>query len=54
MLDVIYTGVRHGSHQGGSPQNGLRDDLWNNLGFSLCAVPSVCHMVTTSDEGEKV
>ena len=28
-------------------------DLWNNLGFSLCAVPSVCHMVTTSDDGKK-
>jgi len=25
-------------------------DLWNNLGFSLCAVPSVCRMVATSDE----
>ena len=29
-------------------------DLWNDLGFSLCAVLSVCHMVATSDEGEKV
>ena len=29
-------------------------DLWNNLGFSLCAVPSVCHLVATSDEGEGV
>jgi len=28
-------------------------DLWNNLGFSLCAAPSVCHMVTTSDDKEK-
>ena len=28
-------------------------DLWNDLGFSLYAAPSVCHMVTTSDEGEK-
>jgi len=28
-------------------------DLWNNLGFSLCAVLSVCHVVTTSDDGEK-
>ena len=24
-------------------------DLWNNLGFSLCAALSVCCMVTTSD-----
>ena len=29
-------------------------DLWNNLGFSLCAAPSVCRMVSTSDEWEKV
>ena len=28
-------------------------DLWNNLGFSLCAVPSVCHVVATSDDGKK-
>ena len=28
-------------------------DLWNNLGFSLCAVPSVCHMVATLDDRKK-
>ena len=28
-------------------------DLWNDLGFSLYAVPSVCHMVTTSDGRKK-
>ena len=28
-------------------------DLWNDLGFSLCTAPSVCHMVATSDDGEK-
>ena len=28
-------------------------DLWNNLGFSLCAVLSVCYVVTTSDDGKK-
>ena len=28
-------------------------DLWNDLGFSLWAAPSVCHMVTTSDDREK-
>jgi len=28
-------------------------DLWNDLGFSLCAVPSVCCVVATSDDGEK-
>jgi len=29
-------------------------DLWNDLGFSLCAALSVCYMVTTSDDGKKV
>jgi len=31
-----------------------RMDLWNDLGFSLYAAPSVCHVVATSDEGGKV
>ena len=30
-----------------------RMDLWNDLGFSLYAVLSVCHMVTTSDNEKK-
>ena len=29
-------------------------DLWNDFGFSLCTVLSVCRVVTASDEGEKV
>ena len=28
-------------------------DLWNDLSFSLCAAPSVCCVVATSDEGGK-
>ena len=28
-------------------------DLWNNLGFSLYAALSVCHMVATSDDRKK-
>jgi len=28
-------------------------DLWNDLGFSLYAVPSVCCVVATSDDGKK-
>ena len=28
-------------------------DLWNDLGFSLCAVPSVCHVVATSDNRKR-
>ena len=28
-------------------------DLWNDLGFSLYAMPFVCHVVTTSDDEEK-
>jgi len=30
-----------------------RMNLWNDLGFSLCAAPSVCCMVITSDDGKK-
>jgi len=43
MSGVVHTGVEV-----------RRMDLWNDLGFSLCAAPSVCHVVATSDEGEKV
>jgi len=25
-------------------------NLWNNLGFSLYAAPSICHIVITSNE----
>ena len=28
-------------------------NLWNDLGFSLCAVLSVCHVVTTSKKRKK-
>ena len=28
-------------------------DLWNNLGFSLCVVLSVCCMVVTSENRKK-
>jgi len=28
-------------------------NLWNDLGFSLCAMLSNCHVVTTSDERKK-
>ena len=28
-------------------------DLWNDLGFSLCAVLFVCYMVATSDDRKK-
>jgi len=43
-------------HTGGeSPQEWTQRcvNLWNNLGFSLCAVPSVCCMVATSDDRKK-
>ena len=30
-----------------------RIDLWNDLGFSLYVVPSVCHVVTTLDDRKK-
>jgi len=28
-------------------------DLWNDLGFSLCATLSICCMVATSDDRKK-
>jgi len=28
-------------------------DLWNDLGFSLCAVPFVCHVVAISENRKK-
>jgi len=28
-------------------------DLWNDLGFSLCAMPSVCCVVIISDNSKK-
>ena len=28
-------------------------DLWNNLGFSLCAAPSVYYVVATLDKRKK-
>jgi len=31
-----------------------RMDLWNDLGFSLCAAPSVCHVVATLNVWEEV
>ena len=43
MSGIVHTGVE--VH---------KMDLWNNLGFSLCAALSVCRVVATSDEGEKV
>jgi len=43
MSGAVHTGVEV-----------CRMDLWNDLGFSLCAVLSVCCVVTTSDEGKKV
>ena len=47
MLDAVHTG-------GESLQSRLRyTDLWNNLGFSLCAVLSVCCMIATSEKRKK-
>ena len=42
MLGMVYTGMKV-----------CRMDLWNNLGFSLCTAPFVCHMVVTLDDGKK-
>jgi len=42
MLDTVHTGVE--VH---------RMDLWNDLGFSLCAVLSVCCVLATLDDRKK-
>jgi len=42
MSDIVHTRVEV-----------YRMDLKNNLGFSLYAVLSICHMVATSDNGKK-
>ena len=42
MSGIVHTGMKV-----------CRMDLWNDLGFSLCAVPSVCCIVTTSDNRKK-
>ena len=40
--------------RGESLQNWLRDvNLWNDLGFSLYATLSICHMVIISDRKKK-
>ena len=52
---IIDIYIRHSSHQrwkfAGLAQRCV--NLWNNLGFSLCAALSDCYMVTTSDEEKK-
>ena len=42
ISDMVHTGVEV-----------CRIDLWNDLDFSLYAVPSVCRMVATSDNRKK-
>ena len=48
MSGVVHTGAE-------SLQDRLRDmwTLLNNLGFSLCAAPPVCHVVAISDNRKK-
>ena len=47
VSDMVYTRDK-------SLWGWLRDtNLWNNLGFSLYAILSVYHMVTTSDNRKK-
>ena len=47
IIDVEMSGVVH------TGMEVHRMDLWNNLGFSLCAALSVCRVVATSDEGKE-
>ena len=47
MSGIVHTGVK--VHRIDSEWA----DLWNNLSFSLYTAPSVCHVITTSDDGKK-
>ena len=56
VILLLVLGLAGASSQLGSLSAGWTQrwaDLWNDLGFSLCAVPSVCHVVATSDDGNK-
>ena len=48
LSDTVYT--RGKNHKVDLEICGL---LWNDFGFSLYAMLSVCHIVITSDEGKK-
>jgi len=51
MSGTVHTGVE--VHRMDSEMSKLVKQPWLQLGFSLCAAPSVCHMVATSDIGKK-
>ena len=61
MIFKTFGSVKHSLHSKNKALSGAvhtrvkvyRMDLWNNLGFSLYAVPSVYYMVTTSDNRKK-
>jgi len=48
LSDIVYTGV-----EVCRIDSEISRLIKNNLGFSLCAAPSVCHVITTSDVGKK-
>ena len=51
-LTIIISGIIHTRDE--SLQNWLRDvNLWSDLGFSLCAILSNCHIVTILDRKKK-
>ena len=53
LLHILL--VKHDSYWGWKSARWTQSyaNLWNDLGFSLCAVPSICYVVTTSDNREK-
>ena len=55
MKQIFDDHVRYSSHWGWKSAKWAQGcvDLWNNLGFSLCAAPSVYHMVATLDKRKK-
>ena len=55
VIQKFNSSVRCSLHQGWRSTRWTQRcvDLLNDLNFSLCGVPSVCHMVTTSNNRKK-
>jgi len=52
--ESLWSWFRHAQSLETPAMSSVMQTCQNNLSFSLCAVPSVCCVITTSDEGEKV
>jgi len=50
---IILSGAVHTNGESLQKWTWKCAELWNNLGFSLCAVPSVCCMAAISENRKK-